>query len=211
MIRQATIGIIAGSMMLISCGEKLDEATEAMKNLQTVAESADNVQASQDAFAKRREERKAKGDTLSISTDELKKFLPGDIDGYTASEPETESMEMEGLSWSVASKEWKKADGSTIKVTITDYNATEAMWGAATIMFAMKWSVDNASETSKTIQTDDTFINGHMRYGKQDKSSSVTFGLGGRFVLQVECSNQTSAEFARSVAERVDMKKLASM
>ncbi|MCX6140469.1 MAG: hypothetical protein NTX15_06525 [Candidatus Kapabacteria bacterium] len=211
MMLKVTIGIIAGSMMFVSCGGKLDEAAEAMKNIQSVAESADNVQASQDAFTKRREERKAKGDTLSISTDELKKFLPGDIDGYTASEPETQSMDMEGLSWSVASKEWKKVDGSTLKVTITDYNATEAMWGAATIMFAMKWSTDNATETSKTIQTDDQFINGHMRYGKQDKSATVTFGLGGRFVLQVDGSNQSSADFARSIAERVDMKKLASM
>ncbi|NQW29652.1 MAG: hypothetical protein HQ472_03980 [Ignavibacteria bacterium] len=52
----------------------------------------------QDALEKRRADRSSNGDTLTLSGVELKKFLPGDISDYTASEPETSSMEMEDTS-----------------------------------------------------------------------------------------------------------------
>lgn len=205
------IGISAAALMLAACGEKVDEAAEAMSNLKSIAESADDAQKTQDVLAKRQEERRAKGDTLALAPDEIKKFLPGDLDGYKAEEPETQSMDMQGMSWSVASKEYRKDDGSTVKVTITDYNATTEMWAGATMMFAIKWSVDNATESSKTIQTDDPYINGHERFGKQDKNATITYGLGGRFLLQIEGSNQSNTDFLKSIASRMDLKKMASM
>ncbi|HLP28363.1 MAG TPA: hypothetical protein VK147_06960 [Candidatus Didemnitutus sp.] len=211
MMLKQILGVGAISLMLVSCGEKVDEAAEAMSNMKSIAETADEAQKTQDVLTKRREERRAKGDTLALAPDEIKKFLPGDIDGYKAEEPETQSMDMQGMSWSVASKEYRKDDGSTVKVTITDYNATADMWAGATMMFAIKWSVDNATETSKTIQTDDPYVNGHERFGKQDKSAAITYGLGGRFLLQIEGTNQTNTEFLKSIASRMDLKKMAGM
>ncbi len=211
MTQKVTIGMIVFALCLTSCGQKVDEAAEALKNMNSISESADEMQKTQNVYEKRRADRKAKGDTLALASAELKKFLPSEIDGYTAAEAESQSMDMEGMSWSIVSKEFTKDDGTRIKVTITDYNASESMWGAATMMFAIKWSVDNADESSMTIQTNNTMINGHERFGKKDKNATLTYGLGGRFLLQIEGSKQTSTDFVKAVASRIDMQKMAGM
>lgn len=203
------LALIMGGVVLTGCGGKLDEAAQAMKNLETVAESAEEAQKSQDVVAKRREERKAKGDTLAMPTDELKTYLPGDISGYKAGEPETSSTQMEGFSFSQATRTYTRDDGATIRVQLTDYNSSEMGYAGMASLFALKWSTDNAQETSGTFQTGDPFINGHERYDKTSKNSTIVYGLGGRFILNIDAEKQ-DIKFARSVAEKVDLKKLAS-
>lgn len=203
------VALMIVGVMLTGCGGKMEEAAQAMKNLETMAESAEDAQKNQDVVSKRREERRAKGDTVAMSTDELKAYLPGDISGYKAGEPETSSTEMEGFSFAQATRSYKRDDGATVKVDLTDYNSSEAGYAGMAMLFAMKWRVDNAQETSGTFQTGDPFINGHERYDKTSKNSTLVYGLGGRFILNIEAEKQDIA-FARSVAEKIDLKKLAS-
>lgn len=203
------LALIIVGVMLTGCGGKIDEAAQAMKSLETMAESAEEAQANQDVVSKRREERKAKGDTLTMPADELKAYLPGEIAGYTAADAETSSTQIEGFSFAQATRMYKRADGATVKVELTDWNSSDAGYAGMSLLFAMKWSVDNAQETSGTFQTGDPMINGHERYDKTTKNSTVVYGLGGRFVLNIEAEKQ-DITFARSVAEKVNLKKLAS-
>jgi len=105
------------------------------------------------------------------------------------------------MSWCVASKNYTKDDGTTLKVTLTDFNSSEVGWAGASALFALKMSSDNATESSKTFQTSD-FIN---------TSATIMYGLGGRFLLQVEASNQSSVDFIRSVATGMNLNKLSSL
>lgn len=202
---------IACAVVLSSCGGKVDEAKQAMDNLESIAKSGDQMQATQDAATKRREERRAKGDTLAIPYAELQKLLPADLSGYTAKDPEGSNTDMPGYSMGQASRSYEKPDGSYVKITLTDWNASEAGWAGASAMFSMKIRVDNSNETSGTIQTDDPLVNGMEHYGKQDKQASVTYAIGARFLLMVEANNQTGTDMVKQVAQRLDLKKLASM
>lgn len=202
----AAIGLI-----ISSCGGKMDEAAEAMSNLKSIAESGENIEKTQGVLEQRRTKRRASGDTLAMDTEKLKQYLPSGIDGYDANEAESNSVEMPGMSWSVVNRTYTKPDGSTVKITLTDYNASEVGWAGMSAMFAIKWKVDNASETSRTIQTDNPLINGHERLGKQDGSVALTYGLGGRFILQIEVSNQNGFDFARSVAQNMKLQDLAGL
>ena len=92
------------------------------------------------------EERKAKGDTVSMPYAELQKLLPTNISGYAKEgEPKGESINMVGMSYSTASQVYKNGDAE-ITVNIMDYNASYAAFGAATAMFATGFSVDNDEE-----------------------------------------------------------------
>jgi len=202
--------VITG-LVLSSCGGKLDEAKQAMDNLGTIAKSGENMQNVQSAAEKRRTERKERGDTLAMPYAELQKLLPADIAGYSAKEPEGSNSDMAGFSMGQASRRYEKPDGSYVTVTLTDWNASETGWAGATALFAMKFRVDNSTETSETFQTDDPLVNGSSHFGKQDKNANITYALGARFLLVVEASQQSDMNFVKSIAERLDLKKLAKM
>lgn len=203
--------LIAVSVAVASCGQKVDETAEAMNNLKSLAASADEVQVSQDQLEQRRQERKSKGDTLALTGDQLKSLLPNSIDGYQGSDPETSSMEIPGMSFSQVSRSYSNAKGESVKITLTDYNASEMGWAAASALFALKWKVDNSTETSGTFQTANPLVNGHATFSKQSKSATVTYGLGGRFLLIIEAQNQSNSDWAKSTAQSLDLNKLAGM
>lgn len=202
--------IVAG-LVLSSCGGKLDEAKQAMDNLETMAKSGDNVEAVQKAAEERRAERRKSGDTLAMPYAELQKLLPTDLSGYMAKEPEGSNTDIPGFSMAQATRRYEKPDGSYVTISLTDWNASEAGWTGATALFALKYRSDNSSENSGTFQTDDPLVNGSDRFGKQDKNANVTYALGARFLLVVEANNQSDVNFVKSVAERLDLKKLAKM
>lgn len=210
-MRSVFVSTVIAGLVLSSCGGKLDEAKQAMDNLETIAKSGENMQTVQDAAEKRRTERKERGDTLAMPYAELQKLLPADIGGYSAKEAEGSNSDMEGFSMGQASRRYEKPDGSYVTVTLTDWNASEAGWAGATALFAMKFRVDNSTETSETFQTDDPLVNGSSRFGKQDKNATITYALGARFLLVIEANNQSDMNFVKSIAERLDLKKLGSM
>jgi len=202
--------IIAG-LVLSSCDGKFDEAKQAMDNLETMAKSGDNMQEVHKAAEKRRQERRERGDTLSMPYAELQKLLPTDISGYTAQEPEGSNSDMPGFSMGQASRRYEKPDGSYVTISLTDWNASEVGWTGATALFALQYRSDNSTENSGSFQTEDPLVNGSDRFGKQDKNANVTYALGARFLLVVDANNQSDVNFVKSVSERLDLKKLSKM
>ncbi len=203
--------IFVAGLVLSSCGGKLDEAKQAMDNLESMAKSGDKMQEVQNAAEKRRAERRERGDTLAMPYAELQKLLPADISGYMAKEPEGSNSDMIGFSMGQATRRYEKPDGSYVTVSLTDWNASEAGWTGATALYSMKYRSDNSSENAGTFQTDDPLVNGSDRFGKQDKNANVTYALGARFLLVVEANNQSDVNFVKNVAEKLDLKKLAKM
>lgn len=201
--------LLLGSSLLAACGGEAEQALEQVKNYQSIAESANEAQQSQDAIQRRREERRAAGDTLAMPTDKLAAFLPASLDGYVAGEAETSTTEIPGMSMAQARRTYTATDGNTVTITLTDWNSSEAGWAGVFAVFALKMSVDNASETWSTFQDGD-FIAGHQRFDKQSKSSSVQYGLGGRFHLEIAATNKP-VDFVKATANKMDLKKLAAM
>ena len=64
------IGLFA--LILVSCGEKAKEIKDAVELAQKAPEMAKNMQSAQDISKVRWEERKKKGDTLSLHSKSLK-------------------------------------------------------------------------------------------------------------------------------------------
>ena len=200
-----TLGLIVGG-----CGGQLDEAAQAMKNVQNIAQSAEGVQKSQDNLEKRRQDRIAKGDTLALSTDVLLEFVPATIDGYTAAEPEKTTMNQMGFSYAQVKKVFTKADGSTVTITLTDYNSAYGVLQGMSAMFMLQMSVENAQEKSSTFQSADGLSAGHESFNKQNKTATIQYAIVGRFLLQIEATNQTSVDFVKDMGNKIDQKTLAS-
>ena len=206
-----TVVLISTAMLFTACGDEASEAMEALGNMKDIVESVDDMKEDIDLFEKRRQERVDSGDTLALSTDELKQYLPATIDGYEAGELEYQTMDMEMMSWTEVSRDYKMEGGKRVKVKLIDYNNSAMGWMGASAMFRLKFRTDNNREMSGTFDTDNEFINGFEKFQKKQGRVNLTYGLGGRFLLTIEASDQESTDWAKSLAASMNLDALAAM
>lgn len=196
-------------LMLAACGGEMKEAAEGLNNLKNIAESAGDVQKNVDAAQKKQQERRAKGDTLALSYEELGKLLV-DVSGTTAEEPTGESVGSVMGSWSMARRTYTKGSQS-FEVVITDYNASSVAFAGATAIFAINMSSDNPEKKSATFRTDDPTVNGFAEYYKKENRATILWGIGSRFILNLTAKGVSSAEEAKDFAKNFNLKKLSAM
>jgi hypothetical protein len=189
-------------ILILSCG-KVKEATNAAEGLKNYAEGLKES-------TSKMEERKAKGDTISIPYADLQKMLPSSISGYNKEgDPKGESINMMGMSYSTASQVYKSGEGE-ITLNIMDYNASYAAFGAATAMFSTGFSVDNDQEHLGAIDLGISGVKAWEDVKKKEKRSTVMAGVNDRFLVTAEGRNvETSA--VKEAIKSVDFNKLAGM
>jgi hypothetical protein len=161
-------------------------------------------------YAERLKARRAKGDTLAMPYAELEKFLPTSEDGYTAGKPNGASINMSQVSYSAADVTFKKDNGDIIKVSIIDYNQAYQIYNQASLAWSMGMSVDSPNEKAEVVKLDNT-NGGWEAYRKNSKEADITLGIGSRFFVKVEATNQTDVDMVKSIAKSIDLAKLASM
>jgi hypothetical protein len=189
-------------ILILSCG-KVKEATNAAEGLKNYAEGLKES-------TSKMEERKAKGDTISIPYSDLQKMLPSSISGYNKEgEPKGESVNMMGMSYSTASQVYKSGDGE-ITLNIMDYNASYAAFGAATAMFATGFSVDNDQEHLGAIDLGISGVKAWEDVKKKEKRSTIMAGVNDRFLVTAEGRN-VELDVVKSAIKSVDFNKLAGM
>jgi hypothetical protein len=194
--------IISTILFLASCG-KVRDAANAAEGLKNYAEG---IKASTDKM----EERKAKGDTVSMPYTDLQKLLPSNISGYTKDgDPKGESINMVGMSYSTASQVYKNGDAE-ITVNIMDYNASYAAFGAATAMFATGFSVDNAEEHLGAVDLGISGVKAWEDVKKKEKRSTIMAGVNDRFLVTAEGRN-VETDVVKDAIKSVEFSKLAGM
>jgi hypothetical protein len=189
-------------IIVLSCG-KVKEATNAAEGLKNYAEGLKES-------TSKMEERRAKGDTISMPYGELQKLLPTSISGYDKDgNPKGESINMMGMSYSTASQVYKSGD-SEITINIMDYNASYAGFGAATAMFATGFSVDNDQEHLGAIDLGISGVKAWEDVKKKEKRSTVMAGVNDRFLVTAEGRN-VEPDAVKTAIKSVDFSKLAGM
>lgn len=197
-------GLLLVLALLASC-EGIQKAKEAANAVSAAKNYAVNLGDGQ----KKAEERRAKGDTLAMPYAELQKYLPSSVAGYEKEgDPEGQTMNMAGASYSMAAQKYKKGD-QTLKISITDYNGAYAMYGMATAVMASGFSSENADEKIGGI--DLGVGKGWEDIKKKDKTASVVVGLSDRFFVQAEASHQENSDFVKDVIKSMELNKLTSM
>jgi hypothetical protein len=194
--------LVSAGILILSCG-KVKEATNAAEGLKNYAEGLKES-------TSKMEERKAKGDTISMPYADLQKMLPSGISGYNKEgDPKGESINMMGMSYSTASQVYKSGDGE-ITLNIMDYNASYAAFGAATAMFATGFSVDNDQEHLGAIDLGISGVKAWEDVKKKEKRSTVMAGVNDRFLVTAEGRN-VEPDAVKSAIKSVDFNKLAGM
>lgn len=208
--RKLPLLMLALAVSVISC-ETAQKAKEAAQAASALGTAAQDYASKAEEGQKKYEARRAKGDTLAIPYTELQKLLPASIDGYEKDgEPEGQSMNMVGASYSTASQNYKKGD-HYLKLTLVDYNAAYGLYGMATAFMASGFSSENADEKMGGIDLGVANAKGWEVIRKKEKKATISVGVADRFFVTAEADNQENSELLKEAVRSLDLSKLAGM
>jgi hypothetical protein len=195
---------------LIACGgdsKKEEENIDLEKNpLGALMKMSENMEKQAEKMEQNMENRK---DAKAMHYEELIKYLPTSIDGYKKEEPEGESIDMGGMSYSTASVEFKKGNDE-IEITILDYNAALSLYSMATAMWASGFKIDSSEEMAQSVSISES-IHGWESIQKKSKEASLVLGVNDRFLITIEAENQEDLSFLKDIAKTMDLKELAGL
>lgn len=191
--------VLAGGMLLASCGGKNEATNDETGTEQTAEGSTENNVST----ANVEKAAAASGPVIAAST--LKGFMPS-ISGYTADgETETMQTKMGELEYSVASQDYKNGDKS-IKLTIADYNGIQQLT-AAYSMF-MNMSVETNTEVTKGEK-----FNGHngwVNYKKDNSDAQIGVAVNDRLWIMAEGNNGTTIDELRAAINSMDLNAIGN-
>ena len=139
---------------------------------------------------------------------QLQNYLPVHIDGYTAGEPGGQSISIEGLTFSSADIEFTNTDGDFIKISLLDYAGASTLYQTAAATWQAGVTYESDDITFKQV-TWNEHISGWEQYHKTERKSIIALGIANRFFLTIEASNQDNLDLVISIAENMDLDKLA--
>ena len=145
------------------------------------------------------------GQDKAVDYKTLQEKIPSSIKGYSQDgDPDGMNMDMNGMSWSSATRQFINGDKS-LTITIIDYHGAVNMYNG----FAMAWGNSMHFENDESIggtTTVDGFM-GVENYDKRDKSSSLVLGVHDRYYVSIEADEDL--DFVKSVASSLNLGSLS--
>jgi len=207
--------ILLSSAILLSCGlgrnkDTVIKTKDGEITVNNIQEAGEQIKEATEDAEKRRQERKAKGDTLAMNYKDLQKYLP-DVAGYEKDgDPEGESMSMPGFgSFSKAEQQYKSGD-KTIDVELLDYNQSALGFTTAATMFSMNIQMENDSEKSGSFDTGMKLVKGYEQVFKKDNNATVTYAIADRFMLTIKSRGSNDADVLKAIAKSMNLAELSS-
>lgn len=207
-----SLAALAVGLLISGCGanEKVNEMQQTYNNVQSMAEAGEKMDEAQKHLEARAEERRKRGDTLAMSYQDLQKYLPAQVQGYTAQEPEGQSTNVPGMSFSTANRNYTNTQGETVTVTVIDYVAAAGMLNAYAAYSQAGFSMEDNHGYTRGFSTDIEYSGGWEKYDKDSKAAEVHYVLGGRFLVSIETPNKPDTKFAKDIASSMSLKELAA-
>jgi hypothetical protein len=192
--------LLAGGLLLNSCGSKTEETENAENSSSTTSENA-----TQNNVSTANVEAAPRTAGAAVSADVLKSFIPNPS-GYTADgDIQTTQAKMGELEYSVANQSWTNGN-KHLKVTIADYNGVQALTAAYSML--MNMSVETNGEVTKGEK-----FGGHpgwVQYHKDNSQAQIGVAVNDRLWLIAEGDNGATIDEVRALVNSIDLNKLAS-
>lgn len=211
-------GLVVAGLLSSACGDKAEKESEEQKEVSNAMEAMGALasagskmeQAANDA-AKFQEDRRARGDTISMSYTELQKYLPDAPSGYTkAEEPGGSSQSIGAFSMSEAEQKYvgppdANGNAATIRVKLVDFGGTESAYGMFALPMMMNIKQEDARRRMGTIALGPEHTWASEEFNKVNKDAKITAITRYRYVITVEAENQTEdqSDMVRRFTEQV--------
>jgi hypothetical protein len=204
------LAIQVSALLLTTGCEQANQAKESYTALAKLGEAGKEMSANLEKAKDERTEREKRGDTLSLPYKELQQYLPTEVSGYKAGELSGQSQKMTGMAFSTAEREFTNGE-EEVKVSVVDYNGSNALYQGAAAMMAlgMEQEDDEHIMGPTTLKIDG--VKGMETYYKKEGRAEMMLAVGGRFLVTLSGQKQKDMGLLKSVAEDMDLEKLAKM
>lgn len=212
----SSVATLAVCIFLSACAanDKAGEIQQAGANGQTLSEAEKKVDDPLKNAKARREERRKRGDTLAIPYQDLQKYLPEQISGYTAQALDGQSTNGKGMSWAAAIRKYTNDKGEAIEITITDHN----LHPVRNLCVEAEYSQQSGFGPIETPQTITgsfdpgiEYVSGAWQeYRKGDKQARACFIVADRFLIEITVPNTPNTKFAKDIGNSMSLKELAA-
>lgn len=202
--------ILASTLLLTTSCEQAKQAKESYNAVSKLGDIGKEMASNMDEAKTKRAERVKSGDTLSLPYKELQQYLPKEVSGYTAGELSGSSQKMSGISYSSAEREFAKGE-DRVKVALVDYNGANQIYEGLAAMATLGMEHENDEEIMGPTALKVDGVKGMDTFRKKEGTAEMTLVAGGRFMVTLSATKQKDMEFLKSVAEEMDLGKLAKM
>ncbi|MEM9857640.1 MAG: hypothetical protein AAF843_09795 [Bacteroidota bacterium] len=145
-------------------------------------------------------------DEKAVPYKELQSQLPGTIAGFKITgDPDGQSMTMNGMSYSMASKDYEKGD-EEMTITIMDYKGASTLYSAAAMAWTMNMEYEDDEKKVSSFKDGD--FQGIIEVGKEHKEISIIAGYKERYLVQVQIQGSNEEPTARKIVNALDLSDL---
>ena len=198
--------IMAMATLASACGKKND-ADQAAQNAQTAQNASQNANNAANAMNQAMNAATGAGahksNAHAIPSSTLSGMLPTPS-GYTAHDPSTQSLSMNGIEYSMASREFDNGQ-KHLKVTLADYNYLENLTAAYAML------TNFSSENENELQHGEKFGSypGWVTWHKKANDGEIGVIVADRIYVIVEGSGGVTLDDLRSVANGMNLDAIA--
>ena len=208
---KTVLTIVASAALLLAGCEQAQQAKESYSNLEKLSEASKDLSANMDKAKEDRTEREKRGDTLSLPYKELQQYLPAAVSGYTPGELKGQSQKMSGMAFSSAERTFDKGPDEEVEVSLIDYNGSNALYQGAAAMMSLGIEQEDDEHMMGPTAVKADGVKGMDTFYKKDGRAEMTLAVGGRFLLTLKAGKQKDMALLKSVAEDMDLKKMAKL
>lgn len=203
--------LLASAVFLFASCEQAKQAKESYSALSKLSEAGKDMSANLDKAKEERAEREKRGDTLSLPYKELEQYLPATVEGYTPGELKGQSQKMSGLAFSTAERTYTKGPEEDVEVSLIDYNGSNSLYQGAAAMMSLGIEQEDDEHIVGPSAVKADGVKGMDTFYKKDGRAEMTLAVGGRFLLTLKAGKQKDMALLKSVAESMDLEKLAKL
>ncbi|MBO2009805.1 hypothetical protein [Hymenobacter negativus] len=203
---------IAAAALLLATGcEQAKQAKESYSAISKLSEAGKDMTANLEKAETDRAERVKRGDTLSLPYKELEQYLPTEVSGYTPGELKGQSQKMTGMAFSTAERTFTKSPDEEVEISLIDYNGSNALYQGAAAMMSLGIEQEDDDHIMGPTAVKADGVKGMDTFYKKDGRAEMTLAVGGRFLLTLKGTKQKDMALLKSIADDMDLEKLAKL
>ena len=203
--------LLATAALLFAGCEQTQKAKESNPATSKPSEASKDMSATMDKAKVARTEREKSSDTLALPYKELEQYLPASVAGYTPGELTGQSQQSTGMSMSTAGCTYTKGPGEDIEVSLVDYKGATSIYQDAVTMMGMGIKGEDDEQITGPTAVKADGVKGLDTFHKKEERAEMVLAVGGRFLLTLNAGKQKDMALLKSVAESMDLGKLAKL
>ena len=192
------------SLSLLACRNKNKvEIKDGKVGITDAIEAAQQMSQNITDAKDRWEQRRKNGDTIALQYKELEAFIP-EVSGYTKEGgPKGEQMNTPGLgSWSQTEQSYTNGDKS-LKISITDYNASQTGFTMATALYNLNISSEDDEKRQGSTDLGIKNVTAYETVYKQRPEASLVVIAGDRFYINIESNGSNDIDALKNTAKNI--------